>query len=381
MYISRLYIRNFRGIREKVVEFKPGLNILYGGRCSGKTSIVDSLLFIQRYLISPTRNLLNLVHTWFTYGLAYRGEDVFNIAVETTFENNVKGLFNLTVNVDDGDISEMYIYGDTAIESSKGEIKVMDVKLVDQKLLKQVAQPSDFWDRMEKKEFTFRNLPWRSISEFLVNETIYFNYEEAVEKIPVVFSRLITNRYLSLSRELLNGLRSRIENVVRYALHIHDLFRGSVIVKQIDYKNAIGPSKFRGVLIDPHFSNLPWIIKQIGEIGEFNELNKCLENMGFRDISLSVDKTIDQRYYLVVESKGLKLIRESISLSLLKTISLCTILTYGRKLIVIDDFEVYMDNDMIRRFINMISKIDRQVILTTRLNIKDIIPGADLVVV
>jgi len=381
LYISRLYIRNFRGIREKLVEFKPSLNILYGGKCSGKTSIVDSLLFTQRYLTSPTRNLLNLTHTWFTYGLAYRDEDVFNITVETTFEDNVKGLFSLTVNIDNGDISEMFIYGDTAIESSKGEIKVMDVKLVDQKLLKQVAQLSDFWDRMEKKEFIYRNLPWRSISEFLVNETIYFNFEEAVEKIPVVFSRLLTNKYLNLDRDVLNKFRARIENVTRYALRIHDLFRGSVIVKQIDYKNATGPSKLRGVLIDPHFSNLPWIIKQIREMDRYGEMNKCLNNMGFKDVSLNVDKTVDQRYYLVVESKGLELIRESISLSLLKAISICAAVVYGRRLIVIDDFEVYMDYDMIRSFINMLSGIDRQVILTTRVNIKDIAPGLDVIVV
>jgi predicted ATP-dependent endonuclease of OLD family len=43
MYLSRLYIRNFRSIKELDLEFSDGKNVLVGRNNSGKSNIVDAL--------------------------------------------------------------------------------------------------------------------------------------------------------------------------------------------------------------------------------------------------------------------------------------------------------------------------------------------------
>ncbi len=47
--IKELIIENFRGFKEYMVEFDKGLNIIHGGNCKGKSSIIDSILFLQMY--------------------------------------------------------------------------------------------------------------------------------------------------------------------------------------------------------------------------------------------------------------------------------------------------------------------------------------------
>ena len=39
MQIKKLYLKNFRNYKEQYVEFKDGLNVLYGQNAAGKTNI------------------------------------------------------------------------------------------------------------------------------------------------------------------------------------------------------------------------------------------------------------------------------------------------------------------------------------------------------
>ena len=43
MYLKKLHVKNFRGIKDSEIHFNKGLNILIGPNNSGKTTIIDAL--------------------------------------------------------------------------------------------------------------------------------------------------------------------------------------------------------------------------------------------------------------------------------------------------------------------------------------------------
>ena len=52
MYLSKIYIKNFRGIKELLVEFDKKLNVIIGTNGQLKTSLMDAIrLFYSGKLI------------------------------------------------------------------------------------------------------------------------------------------------------------------------------------------------------------------------------------------------------------------------------------------------------------------------------------------
>lgn len=43
MYLSKIYIKNFRGIKELLVEFDKNLNVIIGANGQLKTSLIDAI--------------------------------------------------------------------------------------------------------------------------------------------------------------------------------------------------------------------------------------------------------------------------------------------------------------------------------------------------
>lgn len=43
MYLSKIYIKNFRGIKELLVEFDKKLNVIIGANGQLKTSLMDAI--------------------------------------------------------------------------------------------------------------------------------------------------------------------------------------------------------------------------------------------------------------------------------------------------------------------------------------------------
>jgi hypothetical protein len=369
MYISRLFIKGFRGISEKWFRLGDAVNIIHGGRCSGKSSIIDSLLFLHRYSITPTSSLEHMLHTWFTSSIIHHGYREFRILVETSGESDESGFYGLTGSIEDNTISELYIVGDTAMKTKSGVLEVFSVYLLEDRELLGLTTSSldeNIWEDLSKKRLIFKRLPWRTIAGLVWSEVTHYGFEIAYKKVPEVISSILLGYARDLSREEKERLAGRIASVIRYAFRIGRFFRRSVIAKHIDYKNAVGPSKLRGASIDPHLSNLPWILYNMYNSGRIGSVLECLEEIGVRDGLHGVERTIDQRYYIVVDSNGKEIMREGISTSFVKALALCTVLNYSEKLVAIDDYDEYLDEELTRNFIELASKSNRQVILTTR---------------
>ena len=52
MQIKKLYLKNFRNYKEQYVEFKDGLNVLYGQNAAGKTNMLEAI-YISALAKSP----------------------------------------------------------------------------------------------------------------------------------------------------------------------------------------------------------------------------------------------------------------------------------------------------------------------------------------
>src|SRR5713226_2828068 len=50
MYLSTIEVKNFRSLKELLVEFQPGLNVLVGRNNTGKTNLMEAI----RHALGPS---------------------------------------------------------------------------------------------------------------------------------------------------------------------------------------------------------------------------------------------------------------------------------------------------------------------------------------
>ena len=61
MYISSLYLSNFRNVSEQNISFQKGINVLYGKNASGKTNALEAVYLFasgKSLRLSPERNFI-----------------------------------------------------------------------------------------------------------------------------------------------------------------------------------------------------------------------------------------------------------------------------------------------------------------------------------
>ncbi len=367
MFLKELFIKNYRGIDKKRLVFKENINILYGANRSGKTSIVDSLLFLQRYLMNPSHTLEHLLNIWFGEAIAHGRSREFSIFVKTIDrEEGLEGFFGLRVDVDKNRVREIYIVEDTVFSIENGVLEASDLKNFKEKSLGLVPRDESIWDVIGKKKITIARLPWRTVAGLISSEIIYYGFETAYTKTPDILSKILVSRLTDFSEEAKKLFGERLVMFLRYAFKTLYHVKRSVIVKYIDYKNAVGPSKFRGHIIDPHFSNLPWIIYTMYERDMTKELIDCLRGVGIPLSMFGVEKTVDQRYYIVLETSGREIMRDGIPASMVKLLSLCTASCYSRGFIVFDDYDEYIDPSIVGQLLGILRDTGKQYIFTTR---------------
>lgn len=367
MFLKKLYISKFRGIDEREVDLCKRLNIIVSEKRIGKTSIVDSILFLQRYVLSPSYSLEPLLHTWFTSSLTHFGSRKSSIIVEIV-DNNEKVFFGLDIDVKKNTIEEKYVYKDTVLATKEGDWAIYNVYIDSSKLLTREAGKlgENIWENIEKKLLRFTKPVTKTVTGAISAEILYYGFKTAYETLP----QSIADTLLSIAKDLrskhIELLRNRLVYILKYAFKINYFLRNSIVIRGIDYKNAIGPSKLRGSIIDPYCSNLPWIIYSIQRRGQLDCVNSCLENLGISEYVRGVEKTIDRRYYLVLSMEKHIIARESIPLSVIKSLLLCTSICYPSNIIVIDDYDDYLDKSLVQSILKYLKKVDRQVVFTSR---------------
>jgi len=365
MIVRRLYIKSFRGIEEKLLEFGDNVNIVYGAGRSGKTSIVDALLFLQRYSLSPSQYLDPLLNIWFGEAVVHGKAGKFQIMINT-LDKELQGFFGIEVDTQHNRVVEQYIVDDTLFAVKDGVLEAEDPRLLKLKLFEHETGGKSFWDKMDRGIIPITKLPWKTIADLVSIETAFYGIETAFEKVPDILSDAMIPRLRGVDDEGKKELTARVRKFFKYAFKLHYMLRRSVIVRYIDYKNAVGPSKIRGHAVDPHFSNLPWILYNIFEKDLTHKLSDCLRSIGLHDLVIGVEKTIDQRYYLTINVKGKDIVRDGIPVSIVKLLSLCVASCYASNLIVFDDYDEYLNVEDIAKVFSTIIPMNKQYILTSR---------------
>ena len=78
MVIKRFYADGFRNIESCSIEFKPGVNLLYGNNAQGKTNVVEGIYVFARgrsFRAREDKELLGFGKEGFRMGIEYVSKD------------------------------------------------------------------------------------------------------------------------------------------------------------------------------------------------------------------------------------------------------------------------------------------------------------------
>ena len=362
---KELFIKNFKGFKRLHIRYTPGINIIYGKRCSGKTSLVDALLFLQlysyyygsfvksRYITDPSI-------------YSHMGETEFYIMAKLQFGED-SYYFRVDVDVEKPVYRETYIIGDTVFTyRSDGRLSIKDVRK-SRYVPKNYQTPGEsIWEQIGKWRIILSNLPWRSLGHLVSIEASYWGgITEAIKHVPEIISRVLVYRIELKDKKLLNEVKMRLKKLFESVFITHRYLREIAVLKYIDLKNAIGPSKHVSRIFDPYASNFPWIYLLLIRRGYSDIIHEYLKKLGLK-LKVSVGSTIDNRYYLVSTAKSKAIYLLNMPTSLVKILVLVSALLYSNGVVIIDDFDEYLDNTVAEKLLEIYSERAKQAILTTR---------------
>ncbi len=365
--IKELIIENFRGFKEYMIEFDKGLNVIHGGNCKGKSSIIDSILFLQMYSYyagNPHEH-----HPVITDPsvLVRAGEKEFCVALKLYHEGVGDVYYRIDVDTEGIMYTESFIIDDTVYTYSGGVLRIKDARRSRYTPKTHEIPGETLWDRINKWKIKVAGLPWRNTSHLVSVETSHWGgIVEAAENVPEILSRIISARLIISGREVAENLRLRLRRFFKTVFLTHYFLRRMVVLKNIDYKNAIGPSKHLTLIMDPYASNFPWILLNAIRMGHGPSIRKDMEELGYKGREFSVASTIDNRYYLLMTVNGRAVYTTRLPLSLVKTLVYVTAARFSNGHLLIDDFDDHLDEDSSIKLLNVLKQNTNQLIVATR---------------
>ncbi len=365
--IRELIIENFRGFKEFMVGFNKGLNIIHGGNCRGKSSIIDSILFLQMYSYyagNPHEHHPVIADPSI---LVHAGEKEFYIALKLYHEGIGDVYYRIDADTEEIMYTESFIIDDTVYTYSGGILRIKDARRSRYTPKTFKIHGETLWDRIGKWKIKVSGLPWRNTSHLVSVETSHWGgIIEAAENVPEILSRIISARLITSGREVAENLRLRLRKFFKTVFLTHYFLRRMVVLKNIDYKNAIGPSKHLTLIMDPYASNFPWILLNAIRMGHGPGINKDMHELGYKGREFSVASTIDNRYYLLMTINGKAVYTTRLPLSLVKTLVYVTAARFSNGHVLIDDFDDHLDEDSSIRLLKVLRRNTNQLIITTR---------------
>ncbi len=364
---KEVFIRNFRGFKEKRLELKPGLNIVFGDNCTGKSSLVDSILFLQQYSYYAGNPHIHhpLIADPSTQVLA--GEKEFTVAVRMSLAGIGDIYYRLDVETEHIMYTESFIIGDTVYTYSDGSLRIKNARRSRYTPEGYRFEGESIWDKLGVWRIKVGGLPWRNTAHLVSIETSHWGgIVEATRNVPEILSRIISARMGPETRVMTGGIRRRLRDFFKTIFLAHNFLRGTVIIKGIDFKNAIGPSKHLSMIMNPYASNFPWIFLNALRMGHGEAIRRDMEALGYTDREFSVASTIDNRFYLLMTMKGRAVYSTRLPYSLVKALIYVVASHFSNRYMIIDDYDEYLDEESSRRILERIRGNTDQLILTTR---------------
>jgi hypothetical protein len=343
------------------------VNIIYGKPFSGKTSLVDAFLFLKKYSSIATQKIEYISEYWSIDDILYSNHKIFAIMIRTS--NDREGYLRIIYNKTTNSFREDYIVSNTLYVIENGVLRIKDIR-------KARSKPIDYpetigktpWDKLSVYKIIIGKLPWRTLSRMVSVETVYWGgFKLAKTHVPVILGKILSSRINDkVSIEDKKVVTEILGELFRYVFDVYEYISLTNIIKSINFKNVCGPSRFRGRAVDPFASNIPWIYLLLEESNREGYVRECLEASGFKDVDISVAKTIDNKYYLNVRINGVHVSPHSLPYSLIKTLTICVVSHYSSGSIVIDDFDEFLNREIVNALIDYLIELNKQFILTTR---------------
>ncbi len=283
--------------------------------------------------------------------------------------NDREGYLRITYNKTTNNFREDYVVDNTLYVIENGVLRIKDVR-------KARSKPIDYpetiretpWDKLGVSRIVIGKLPWRTLSRMVSVETVYWGgFRLAKTHVPIILGKILSSRIDDrIGVEDKKVITRILGELFKYVFDVYEYISSTNIVKSINFKNVCGPSRFRGRIVDPFASNIPWIYLLLEESNRGEYVRECLEASGFKGIDISVGKTIDNKYYLNIRVKGIHISPHSLPYSLVKTLTVCVVSHYSNGTIVMDDFDEFLDRYIVGNLIDYLVGLNKQFILTTR---------------
>lgn len=272
----------------------------------------------------------------------------------------------------DGDAEKMtyketFIFGDTVFTYDSGMLRIKDARRSkytphDPSMIKE-----SIWDQLKTWKIILAGLPWKSFPHLVTIEaSLWGGIVEAEKNVPEILARVLIGKIELPGKELRIKFFKKLKDLFRLVFTTHRFLRRIVILKNIDYKNAIGPSKHVSMLFDPYASNFPWIYLQLLRQGKSIIIRDGLKYLGLDDLTFMVGSTIDNRYYIYVKEKDRAIYSTRLATSTIKLLVCLSALAFSNGVVLIDDFDEHMDEDVSRRLLDYLARASKQLIITTR---------------
>ncbi len=373
--LTSLYIENFKAFKKINQKLSPNVTLVIGGRRTGKTSFIEALEILHRYAREST--LLGSIyrHWWGLSNLAYDRNKPFSIGVTVEF-NGETGFYRLIVDHRENKWSEEYIINNTSAIVTDGIIKFTKIQhqMLEELPSSITSKPSPL-DALNREEIVTSIKPWSNLAEYARTSIYYWgSLESAIKNASDILARTLSYRVtqrrtnkISVRGRKYGALYDLIYSVASLAIVANYILNHSVFVKWIDFRLTTTPVKDVFGYLRYDVSNLYGFIKRLLSRGnKLSYTQKMLELYCGKGSNIETNELPNKTIYLRVVCGGKTITPPNMPLGLVKAIALGVALDTRSKLIIIDDFDEYLDMDLATRFIEIASKTGGQVVLTTR---------------
>ncbi len=371
--INRLFLENFKAFKTLDVKLDK-LSIVVGGRRSGKTSFVEALEILSRLMREAGLTGSIYRHWWGLENLAYRRKGYIRIGVGIRDDSyDVHGYFQVTIDTREYRFVEEY-HVDGVIATIDDGVMILRLPERDEYMALDSKVISGVEDLFEE-EIKLGVTPWGSIIAFSNQNLRYWgSLKDTMASATDLLARILLSvRQVGRIRKLRTNSRYRdilytvIKDILSLGIIACYTLANATYIKWIDFRTTTNPVKDVFGYLRYDASNLPGYIHRLFIRGyRLDYINRMVElycGIGSRiELVELPNKTIFIKTYCGEEEVA----PPNLPLGLVKAIALGTALDSPSPLVVIDDFDEYLDEDVARKFIEYAMESGKQVILTTR---------------
>ncbi len=371
--IDRVFIENFKVFKSFDRKLEK-LAIIVGGRRSGKTSFVEALEILSRLMREAVVTGSIHRHWWGLENLAYRRRGDIRIGVGVRDDSyDIHGYFQATIDTREYRFVEEY--------HVSGAVAVVRDGVLTLRLPRRGEYKADESKRLAgieellEEEIRLGVTPWRSLIEFSdVNLRYWGSLRDTLSNAPDLLARALLSirqvdriQKLKVNSEYRDLLYTIIKDLLALAIITNYTLAKTTYIKWVDFKTTVNPVKDVFGYLRYDGSNLPGYIHRLlmsgSRLDYTNRMAELYCGLGSRIELIELPNKVT---YLKAYCGGMELLPPNLPLGFVKSVVLGATLDTPTPLVVIDDFDEYLDEDLARKFIELAMTADKQVILTTR---------------